>query len=266
MPPITRPADVKLLRKAAQAAGAITDALIQAIQPGGNAAELEELANQLLAQNRSTAPFKSFEDGGKRFGHACCVSINADVVNGLPTADHVFATGDMVSVAIATNIRGIHGKAARTVVVGNNPSPQQANLIKASRQLFDELQAGDFKPSVAGELSVRINSIAAQAGVVPIDDTGGHGIGKQHQQDMALTNTPEEAEQAYLDSLNLVHGMAIVPMPMFAIMDTPDAAATTEIADDSWTMVLTSPGIATHWADTCWVNDDGVLEVLSAAQ
>lgn len=255
--------DIASLRTAAHAAASICEELTTLVTPDNNAGQLETQANKLLARYKSTAPFKIFQDeAGQRFGYACCVSVNNEVVNGLPLESKIFQPGDVVSVAIGTCVGGIHGKAARTVVCGqpNTETP----LIMASRQLFVELAEETFQPKTVGELCRKIADIAQNHGVYAIPDTAGHGIGKQHQQGASLPNVVPNDLASQFDSIPLVSYQAFVPMPMLAqLEDTTATHPSTKTADDGWTLTLAQPGLASHWANTCWINADGVIEVSS---
>jgi methionyl aminopeptidase len=252
--------DIQNLRKAAKAASGICTELTSLIIAGNNAAILEELANKLLRRTKSTSPFKQFTDeNGQQFGYACCVSINGEVVNGPPVAERVFHDGDMVSVAIGTCVDGIYGKAARTMVCGNHP---ELAVITATKQLFEELHQQTFKPANVAELCDRITAIAKDHGVRPIADTTGHGIGKAHQDNPSIPNLINDDFRRSLSSAKFQPYQAFVPMPMFAAMSNNADEATTIVSDDGWTITLEHPGISSHWANTCWVNESGIIEVL----
>lgn len=253
--------DIQNLRKAAKAAGEICTELTSLIIAGNNAAMLEELANKRLRQTKSTSPFKQFTDeNGQQFGYACCVSVNADVVNGPPIAERVFNDGDMVSVAIGTCVDGIYGKAARTVVCGNHAEPP---VILATKQLFSELGEHQFQPSTVAELCDRIAAIAEEHKVKPVLDTAGHGIGKTHQDSPTIPNLINDDVRQSLSSAKLEPYQAFVPMPMFADMSNNTDETTTIVFDDGWIITLEHLGNSSHWAETCWINESGIIEVLS---
>ncbi len=240
--------DVKSLKEAAKAAGSICDHLIQLAKPGVNTLHLETLAVEELKRVRSSAPFRQVDN----FGFATCISLNEEVVNAPPKADKVIQEGDLVSIAIGTEIRGIHGKAARTVYVGNSPSPDIARLLQGTGQIFQELH--QFPPeSQLRPILERINQIAAENQLVVVDQTGGAGIGKRLHEVPNTPNNPEELEEDV--KLNL--GFAFTLMPM---MGLGDSGAWT-LAEDGWTYVLKSGQLAAHFADTLWVASEGIVNL-----
>ncbi len=240
--------DRQALRVSAQAAGLICDTLITAAQPGVSTVELEAMANRLLAQHRSTAPFRLF-DG---FNHAACISLNDEIVNGPPSRNRVLSTGDLVSIAVGTCIKGIHGKAARTAYLGE-PSPDIQRLLTGTREI---LTFSEATPSLKALLE-NIPRIARKHSLSVIQNGGGCGIGRQLHEAPGTPNDPGSLSE----DLPGVNGLAFTLMPMMSLGPTGEWT----LHEDGWTQVTADGELSAHFADTFLWTEEAGLENLSVA-
>lgn len=238
--------DLQTLQTAGRIAGEVCDALIEAAQPGVSTVELETLANRLLAQRRSSAPFKPFYN----FNHAICVSINAEIVNGPPSRERVLTEGDLVKIAIGSCYKGLHGKAARTTYCGE-PSPDIERLISGTGQaIFAAVEASRTTTSLKAMLKA-IAQTAQQYRLTLIDESGGCGIGRQLHEPPLTPNDPDRLEA----DVDVVPGMAFTLMPMMTL--SPHGGWT--LHEDGWTQVTHDGDLAAHVADTCLMTDAGLV-------
>ncbi len=237
--------DLRALRQAGKITHTVLAALQAHAQPGTPLAKLERLANQLLAQHRSTAPFKSFNG----FNHAICVSINDEIVNGPPSRQRELQPGDLVSIATAAEHRNIHAKAARSFWVGPPPQPDVPDLVGGATAVIQRVMAAGPSLKTLNELLAIIPQTAQDYGLSVIAGLGGSGIGKQLHQAPEVPNDPADLETV----IPLSPGLCFTLMPMVSLGSTRF-----KVADDGWTFLTEDGSLAAHVADTLLVTEHGL--------
>lgn len=236
--------DIQRIKTAAQLAGETCDTLIEAAKPGVKLPELEALANQILARNRSTAPFKLY-DG---FNHAICVSLNAEIVNGPSSRDITLKEGDLVSIAIGTCVQGMHGKAARTTYLGS-PSTEITRLMQGTAQAITAVQAAGQEAQQISDLVRVIEATAKASDLRVIQGLSGSGIGKRLHEDPWVPNFLQDVHH----DAPVSPGLIITLMPMFTLGDN-NASITSE---DGWTLLTEDGALSAHYADVLYLGENG---------
>jgi methionyl aminopeptidase len=221
--------------------------------PGMSTVTLEQEANRLLGLQRSSAPFKQFEG----FNHAICVSINDEVVNGPPSRERIIAEGDVVKIAIGTQLRGIHGKVARTRYIGT-PIPEDIQrLLEGTQAILDRAPAFTQSCKTLNELLALPQQVANEFDLTLIEKSGGAGIGKSLHDWPATPNHPGDLKEI----VELVPGLAFTLMPMLSLGN--DAPTWTH--EDQWTMMTGDCAMAAHMADTFLMTEDGLVNLSSSS-
>jgi methionyl aminopeptidase len=240
--------DLRALRQAGKITQTVLAALQAHCQPGTPLAALEQLANQLLAQHRSTAPFKSFNG----FNHAICVSINEEIVNGPPSRQRELQAGDLVSIATAAEHRNIHAKAARSFWVGSPPQPGLPDLIAGTNAVIQRVVAAGPSLQTLNELLAIVPQTAQDFGLTVIAGLGGSGIGKQLHQAPDVPNDPADLQTV----IPLTPGLCFTLMPMLSTGSTQFT-----VAEDGWTFLTEDGSLAAHVADTLLVTEYGLENI-----
>lgn len=238
--------DIRALKEAGRVTQSVLSALCESCIPGTSTLVLEQLANRLLSQHRSTAPFKSF-DG---FNHAICVSVNEEIVNGPPSRERILKEGDLVSIATAAEHRGLFGKAARTVYVGAHPSSEISGLLQAGRQVIEQAISRSTQVSTLNELLKVIPETAAQFGVSVIPDLGGSGIGKKLHDWPSVPNNPADLDE----NISLREGLCFTLMPMLSLGGSVPSVTHA----DGWTLLTGDGAVSAHVADTLLMTSGGL--------
>lgn len=242
--------DLRALKEAGRITRDVLEALREHCQPGVPLMELERLANRLLAENRSTAPFKGFEG----FNHAICVSINEEIVNGLPSGERLIQAGDLVSIATAAEYRNIHAKAARSFLVGGQHNPQAERLISGTEAVIQQAVAQSRSAQVRPVQNLRdllavIPDTARQYELTVIEGLGGSGIGKRLHDAPAVPNNPADLEE----DVPLTPGLCFTLMPMLTL-----GSPAMRVAEDGWTYVTADGALSAHFADTLLMTEEGL--------
>lgn len=241
--------ELKAIREAGKITAFVLNKLFCACQPGVSTLELEALANRLLAQSRSTAPFKRYEG----FNHAICISFNDEIVNAPPSRERILKEGDLVSIATAAEQRGIHAKAARTFYLGETPPENIQRLLTGTSEAIARVAAASKTCATLNEILAEIPKTAEAYGLTILEKLGGAGIGKHLHEDPWIPNMPEELDE----TISLRPGFACVVMPMFSLGENAGVIK----HSDGWTYLTQDGAVSAHFADTLLMTEEGFINL-----
>ena len=182
--------EIKLMREAGKILAQVHEELGKAIEPGMSTLDIDRLGERLI---RSFGCIPSFKDYNG-YPASICVSVNDEVVHGIPNKHHILREGDIVSLDAGVIWNGYHSDAARTYGVGEI-SPEAAKLIEVTRQSFFE----GIKFAKAGnhlnDISAAVQKYAESFGYGVVRDLVGHGIGT-HLMKIRKSPTSRRREKA----------------------------------------------------------------------
>lgn len=182
---------------------------------------------------------------------AICVSVNDEVVHGIPSKHRIIREGDIVSLDAGLIYEGYHSDAARTHAVGEI-SPEAKKLIEVTRQSFFE----GIKYAKAGhhlhEISKAIGDYAESFGYGVVRDLCGHGIGTSLHEDPQIPNFSQRSR-----GIRLQPGMTLAIEPMINI-GRPEV----RWLDDDWTVVTEDGSLSAHYENTILITE-GEPEILT---
>jgi methionyl aminopeptidase len=242
------PRELALMRRAGHVLADVRDRLRGIVKSGMSTLEIDEEVESFLAARGVKPAFKGY----RGFPATVCVSINEEIVHGIPSASRVLADGDLISVDCGAVLDGWHGDAAVTIAVG---AVSEADLL-LSAACEAALQAGIAAAVADGRLSdishAVETSVAAAAlrnradyGIVA--EYGGHGIGTAMHMDPFLPNYGEPGHGPRLRP-----GMALAIEPMITAGD-PETVE----REDGWTVVTADGARAVHWEHSVAITEDG---------
>lgn len=239
--------EIELMRKAGRILAKVHEELGKAIQPGMSTLDIDRLGEKLIRGFGCVPSFKNYNG----YPASICVSVNNEVVHGIPNKHHIIQEGDIVSLDAGVIYKGYHSDAARTHAVGQI-SPEAQKLIDVTRQSFFE----GIKFAKAGnhlnDLSSAIQAYAESFGYGVVRDLVGHGIGSHLHEDPEVPNFSRNRK-----GIKLVPGMTLAVEPMINI-GTPNV----EWLDDDWTVVTKDGSLSAHYENTILITD-GEPEILS---
>ncbi len=228
------------MEEAGRIAGEALRLTAKHIKSGVTALELDSIAADYIFRKNGKPSFKGYNG----YPANICVSINEEIVHGIPRADKVLKTGDVVSIDIGVYKNGFHGDTAATFVVENNDDLRIKKLIDTARRaLYESIDA-----AVAGknlyDISFVIQTVSETAGFSVVRDYTGHGIGaKLHEDPFVYNYVPNGLWRKKGIILKKGYTFAIEPMLNLG-------SAETRVLDDNWTVVTADRQISAHFEHT----------------
>lgn len=245
--------EVRLMREAGLVVARALAAVRGATRPGMTTGEIDEVAAGVIADAGATPSFLGYQG----FPASTCVSVNDEVVHGIP-GSRVLEPGDVVSVDCGAIVEGWHGDAAITLVLDGADGADLALSDAAHEAMWAGIAALHGATRI-GEVSAAIDDAVTAAGerqgVVYgiVEEYVGHGIGTAMHQAPDVPNFRSRDRGA-----RVRHGLCVAIEPMLCRGDR-----FTQVCEDDWTVVTDDGSRAAHWEHTVAVLDDG-LWVLTA--
>ena len=239
--------EIEKMREAGRLLEQVHDELENFIRPGVSTLEIDQLGEKIIRQMGCIPNFLHYNG----YPASICVSVNEEVVHGIPSKKRIIKDGDIVSLDAGVIYKGYHSDAARTHGVGNI-SPEARQLIDVTRQSFFE---GIKYAKDGGHLHEISNAIAAYAekfGYGVVRDLVGHGIGTKLHEEPEVPNFRQRFR-----GMKLQAGMTLAVEPMIN-MGTWEV----EWLDDDWTVVSADNSLSAHYENTILITKDG-CEILS---
>ncbi|MCI5699339.1 MAG: type I methionyl aminopeptidase [Lachnospiraceae bacterium] len=239
--------EIELMRKAGHLLEQVHNELAEMIRPGISTLDIDQAGEKLIRKMGCIPNFLNYNG----YPASICVSVNEEVVHGIPNRHRILQEGDIVSLDAGLIYKGYHSDAARTHAVGQI-SPEAQKLIEVTRQSFFE----GIKFAKAGhhlyEISAAIGNYAESFGYGVVTDLVGHGIGTHLHEDPQIPNFPQKRR-----GIRLVPGMTLAIEPMIN-MGRPDVAW----LDDDWTVVTQDDSWSAHYENTVLITE-GEPELLT---
>jgi methionyl aminopeptidase len=242
---IKRSEEVAHMRHAGLILVRVLDALQAALRPGMSTAELNEIADAIIAEEGAIPSFKGY-GSNPPFPASICASINDEVVHGIPTAQRRIREADVVSLDVGCIWQGWHADCARTWAVGPMPRRVQ-ELIDATRRGMEAGIAAAVPGNRLGDVGAAIEAVANEHGYGIVRPFVGHGIGQSMHEDPQVPNYGRPGT-----GLRIEPGMCFAIEPMFTLGDGEVA-----VLDDGWTVVTADGSLSAHFENTIAVTADG---------
>lgn len=232
--------DISLMKRAGKIVGDTLKLIESILRPGVSTKYLDSKAEEYIVGCGATPSFKGYYG----FPSTLCISINEEVIHGIPSS-RIVKDGDIVSVDCGANIYGFHADAARTFVVGS-VSKEVNDLVEVTRQSFFEALGCVRESNRVGDISNTIQSYVEGRGYSVVRDFTGHGIGRELHE---LPEVPNFGKKGY--GVLLRKGMALAIEPMVNM-----GREHIEILEDNWTVVTRDGSLSAHYENTVIVTED----------
>ena len=217
------------------------------IKPGISTIELDRAAENFIKSQNAIPAQKNYphpEPGIQPFPATLCISINDEVIHGIPSKKTILREGDIVSVDLVVLKNGFHGDCARTYIVGKT-SNEAKRLVDITKQAFFEGIKFAKKGNRIGDISNKIGEYINKNGYSVVKEFQGHGIGREMHEDPGIPNYGKAGK-----GIRLEPGMTLAIEPM-VIMGKPGIYE----LDDGWTIVTEDGSLSAHYENTILITE-----------
>lgn len=247
---VKTPREIELMREAGRILALVHDELGKIVKPGISTYEIDKEGEKLIRSFGCIPSFLNYNG----YPASICVSVNEEVVHGIPSRKRILKDGDIVSLDAGVIYKGYHSDAARTHAVGKI-SDKAAKLIEVTKQCFFE----GIKYAKAGnhlhDISKAIGSYAEKFNYGVVRDLCGHGIGTHLHEDPDIPNFAQKSRGIKLEA-----GMTLAIEPMIN-----SGTHNVYWMDDDWTVVTYDGSLSAHYENTVLITETG-CEILSLIQ
>ena len=239
--------EIELMREAGRILSKVHEELGKTLAPGMSTKEIDRMCEDMIRSHGCVPSFLNYQG----FPASVCISINDEVVHGIPDKHRYLEEGDIVSLDTGVIWKGYQSDAARTHMIGE-VSGEARKLVEVTRQSFFE----GIKYAKAGnhlnDISKAIQEYAESFGFGVVRDLVGHGIGTEMHEAPEIPNFAQRRK-----GIRLVAGMTLAIEPMIT-------AGRYDVVweDDGWTVVTEDGSLASHYENTILITD-GEPEILS---
>ncbi len=234
--------ELSLMREACRISAGALKVAGEAVEPGVTTAQIDKIAHEYILKAGATPAFLNYNG----FPATACISINDEIIHGIPSHRRVIKSGDIVSIDLGASINGYVGDNAATFACGDI-SPEAKRLCDVTRESLYE----GIKKAVAGgrlgDIGFAIASYCEERGFSVVREYTGHGVGEKLHEDPSVPNfgTPGRG-------VRLLPGMTIAIEPM---INQGSAAIKTQA--DGWTVRTRDGKLSAHFEHTVAITADG---------
>ena len=232
--------EIELMREAGKILAKVHEELGKVVRPGISTKEIDRICEEMIRSYGCIPSFLGYEG----YPASVCISINDEVVHGIPNKHRYLNEGDIVSLDTGVIWKGYQSDAARTHMIGE-VTPQARKLVEVTQQSFFE----GIKFAKAGnhlyDISAAIQKYAESFGFGVVRDLVGHGIGTDMHEEPEIPNFAQKRK-----GIKLAAGMTLAIEPMIT-------AGRYDVAwmDDGWTVVTEDGSLASHYENTILITD-----------
>lgn len=242
--------EIELMRAAGKILAKVHENLGKELRPGMSTLYIDHLGDDIIRSYGCIPSFKNYNG----YPASVCVSVNDEVVHGIPTKKRLIREGDIVSLDIGVIYKGYHSDAARTHGIGEI-SKEAALLIERTRQSFFEGIKYALEGNHLHQISNAISAYAESFGYGVVRDLVGHGIGTHLHEDPQIPNFAQRSR-----GVRLRAGMTLAIEPMINA-----GRFDVEWQDDDWTVVTQDGSLSAHYENTILITS-GEPEILSLTE
>ncbi|MDR1941927.1 MAG: type I methionyl aminopeptidase [Endomicrobium sp.] len=240
------PAEIEKMRVAGRVVGEILEKLSDIIKPGVSTKDIDEFSEKYIRSLKMIPAFLGVKGMSYPFPASACVSINDEVVHGIPNASRALKSGDIVSVDMGVIYEGYYGDAAKTYAVGA-VSDTASRLLKITQLSLQKAIEQALPGHRLGDISHAVQKTVEDAGFSVVRDFVGHGIGRSLHEEPPIPNYGKADT-----GVKLLAGMVIAIEPM-----VNEGGYQVRMLDDDWTVVTKDGGLSAHFEHTVAIMENG---------
>jgi methionyl aminopeptidase len=242
------PAEIEIMDQANRIVRETLDDLEQRIRPGMTTMEIDRFAEQRIREAGGVPAFKGYphRGDGRDFPGSVCVSINEEVVHGIPSEQTRLREGDIVSVDLGVLLNGYYGDSARTYPVGRIDEEAE-RLLRVTREALAAGVGQVRTGNRVSDIGHAVQSYVEQQGFSVVREFVGHGIGTQLHEDPQVPNFGQPGRRE-----RLVPGLVLAIEPMVS-QGSPEVLLS---AEDGWTARTRDGSLSAHFEACVAVTED----------
>lgn len=233
--------EIELMKKAGEILLAVHEELEKAIKPGISTWDIDRLGEEVIRSYGCIPSFLNYNG----YPASVCVSVNDEVVHGIPNKQKILQEGDIVSLDAGVIYQGYHSDAARTHAVGRI-SAEAEKLIAVTKQSFFEGIKFAREGCHLYDISNAIDAYVSRFGFGIVRDLVGHGVGSKLHEDPQIPNFAQKKK-----GVKLKAGMTLAIEPMINL-----GRADVEWLEDDWTVVTEDSSLSAHYENTVLITHD----------
>ncbi len=234
--------EMKVMKEACRISAEALKLVGSAVEPGVTTAELDRLAEEYIRKQGAVPNFKNYEG----YPATACISINNEVIHGIPSSKRRIKAGDIVSVDLGAKYDGYNGDNAATFACGDI-SDEAKRLMDVTREsLYEGISAARAGGRI-GDIGYAVQSYVEARGYSVVRQFVGHGIGTQMHEAPEVPNFGTKGR-----GVRLLPGMTIAIEPMINI-GTPDV----KVMPDGWTVLTKDGSLSAHFEHTVAITTEG---------
>ena len=240
--------EIQLMRDAGRLTAEVMELGGSLVKPGVSTKEIDDRLYKFIKKHNATPSFLNY------YGYpgTACISINDEVIHGIPSGNRIIADGDIVSIDVGVLLNGYHGDMARTFCAGN-VSEEARKLIEVTKECFRRGISYATEGARIGDIGHAVESFAHENGFSVVEDYVGHGVGTHLHEDPDVPNYGKAGK-----GMRLRKGMTIAVEPMInaGVKDVVQL-------DDGWTVVTKDGKLSAHYENTIAITDGEPLILTS---
>lgn len=234
--------ELGIMKEACRISAGALQTVGKAVEPGVTTAELDRLAEKYIRSQGAVPNFKNYNG----YPATACISINNEVIHGIPSAKRVIKAGDIVSVDLGAMFNGYHGDNAATFACGDI-SPEAKRLMQTTEDaLYEGIKAATAGSRI-GDIGYAIQRYVEAAGFSVVRQYVGHGIGTKLHEAPEVPNFGTAGR-----GIRLLPGMTLAIEPMVNA-----GGYDVKVLPDGWTVLTKDGSLSAHFEHTVVITSDG---------
>lgn len=234
--------ELELMKEACQISAEALMAAGEAVKPGVSTKEIDKIAYSFIKKHGATPNFLNY--GG--FPATACISINDEVIHGIPKADRILKEGDIVSIDLGASKNGYNGDNAATFAVGTC-SPEAKRLMDTTRESLYKGIEQAVPGNRIGDISNAVQTYCEERGFGVVRDYVGHGVGTKLHEEPSVPNFGHAGR-----GIRLLPGMTLAIEPMINL-----GTYKVKQLSDGWTVKTADGKYSAHFEHTIAITQNG---------
>ena len=234
--------ELKVMREACRISAEALKLAGSAVEPGVTTAELDKIAEKYILSQGAKPNFKNYNG----YPATACISINNEVIHGIPSKKRVIQAGDIVSIDLGACFEGYHGDNAATFACGDI-SVEAKRLMDTTRESLYEGIAAAVSGGRLGDIGAAVQQYVEKRGYSVVRQFVGHGIGTKLHEAPEVPNFGTQGR-----GIRLMPGMTLAIEPMINI-GGPDV----KVMPDGWTVLTKDGSLSAHFEHTIVITPEG---------